>query len=93
MRTFLALAALSATLLLTGCDEDKRNMEEKLTTPNPDYSTRLVMSCPKCGAPQRPHRISQTKSYYKCTGLPPKFQYHSEKEWSRRVDREEHCEK
>src|SRR5687768_16850806 len=84
-RHFVALTVLGACLMLTGCDEDQRNTEEKLSAPSPDYATRYTMACPKCGAPQKPFRISQLKSYYKCTGQPPKFPYHDEKQWSHRI--------
>ena len=41
--------------------------------------------CPKCGAPQKPYRVNALKSYYKCSGLPPKFVYHEEVLWSHRL--------
>ncbi|HYG76892.1 MAG TPA: hypothetical protein VEK08_17945 [Planctomycetota bacterium] len=83
-RFFQAAAWVAMVVVLNGCNEDQRNTEEKLNAPAPDFSTRPVMACPKCGAPQRPFRIDAIKSYYRCTGQPPKFPFHNEKTWIHR---------
>jgi hypothetical protein len=83
-RVFQAFALLTLALVLGGCNEDQRGAEEKATAPAPDFASRRVMQCPKCGAPQRPYRIDAIKSYYKCEGLPPKFPWHQEKQWIHR---------
>ena len=46
------------------------------------------MACPKCGAPQKPFRINAVKSFYRCTGQPPRFPYHYEKRWERKLSDE-----
>ena len=66
-----------------GCDD--RTTEEKQFSPPPEYDTRYVMICPECGAPQRPFRINALKSYYRCTGIPPKFPFHKERRWQHDV--------
>ena len=83
-RELLAKAGLGifAALALTGCDEDNRQPEEKLHAPHPDFNSRQVMPCPKCGNPTAPYRISEIKSWYKCAGNPPKFAYHETREWT-----------
>lgn len=83
-RVFQAFALLTLALVLGGCNEDQRSGEEKANAPAPDFTSRRVMACPKCGAPQRPFRIDAIKSYYKCEGLPPKFPWHEEKRWIHR---------
>jgi hypothetical protein len=89
-RSFLSLPvkvlAGASFLALAGCEEDKRTVEEKTQAAPPEYATRYVMHCPKCGSPTAPHSINNTKSFYKCTGNPPKHAYHAEKTWSRRLD-------
>jgi hypothetical protein len=89
-RTLMAIALALPFFLLTGCDEDQRKPEEKEHAPKPELSTRYTMSCPKCGAPQRPYRITALKSYYKCEGKPPKFPYHKTKEWTHRISDHDH---
>jgi hypothetical protein len=84
-RFVLTVAGCALLLLLAGCKEDHRNTQEKLYSPASDYATRYVMACPKCGAPTKPFRINVLKSYYKCNGLPPKFVYHEEVQWSHRI--------
>jgi hypothetical protein len=84
-RTLMAVALILPVLFLSGCDDDQRSREEKEEAPKPELSTRYVMQCPKCGASQRPYRLTHTKSYYKCEGKPPKFPYHEKKEWSHRI--------
>ncbi len=84
-RILLAMGLLLPVILLQGCSEDQRSTEKKQHAPAPDFNTRRVMACPKCGAPQHPFRISAVKSYYRCTGIAPKFPYHDEKQWSRRI--------
>jgi hypothetical protein len=83
-RALLASALFAMMFVLGGCDEDQRNTDEKLNAAPLDYNTRRVMACPKCGAPTAPWRISEIKSYYRCSGMPPKFKYHPEKEWTHR---------
>ena len=83
-KVFLGLAAVAA-LMLSGCDEDHRKVDEKIVAPNPDFSTRYVMACPKCGAPTSPYRISALKSYYRCTSQPPKYPYHEERDWQNTI--------
>ncbi|HEY3321426.1 MAG TPA: hypothetical protein VGP72_13220 [Planctomycetota bacterium] len=88
MKTSLAAGFLLALCFACcGCNErdDKRTSEEKLNTPALNLESRPVMACPECGAPQRPYRINATKSYYRCTGAPPKFVHHDEKTWSHKV--------
>jgi hypothetical protein len=89
-KALLIAGFLGAAFLLSGCntddpEEDHRNTEEKLSAPAPDYATRRVIACPKCGAPQKPYRITDLKNYYRCSGQPPKFKYHPEREWSYRL--------
>lgn len=88
-RMFLAAAVVLPMAALTGCKEreDTRTTEEKMEAPQPDFKTRLYMACPKCGAPQRPYMINEIKSYYRCSGLPPKFRYHEEHKWQHTVER------
>lgn len=88
-RGFIATQIALGTAMvfaLAGCEEDKRTVEEKAAAPNPQFATRNVMHCPKCGAPTVPYSLNHTKSFYKCTGQPPKFTVHPEKRWSRRLD-------
>jgi hypothetical protein len=83
-KLFLGLSlglGLAAVLCLSGCDEDHRKTDEKINSPAPDFTSRNVMACPKCGAPTAPYRISAIKSYYHCSGQPPKFPYHEQREW------------
>lgn len=84
-RALLAASVMAFTLVLGGCKEDSRGTDEKLTAPAPDFNTRNVMACPRCGAPQKPFRISGVKSYYRCSGQPPKFAYHDEKKWNHTI--------
>src|SRR5260221_7360507 len=91
-RRCVAFFALTLMLIVMGgCNEreDKRNTEEKQIAPQPDFKTRLYMACPKCGAPQRPYRINELKSYYRCSGAPPKFPYHTEYKWQHTMEPEE----
>lgn len=89
-RSFLSLpvkvVAGASFIALTGCEEDKRTVEEKASAPAPEFATRYIMHCPKCGNPVAPYSINNTKSFYKCSGNPPKHAYHAEKTWSRRLD-------
>jgi hypothetical protein len=85
VRNVFALLFITV-LAFTGCTEDHRTREEKQFAPTPDFATRNTMECPKCKAPQKPFRIDALKSYYRCTGLPPKFAYHEESTWSHRID-------
>jgi len=78
--------AMALVLVLTGCEEDKRTLEEKASAPNPEFASRNVMHCPKCGSPTTAYSINGYKSFYKCSGPAPKFTPHSEKRWSRRLD-------
>jgi len=73
---------LFAALAMAGCNEDNRETQEKLDSPRPDFNTRQVMACPKCGNPTAPYRISNIKSFYKCSGNPPKFATHDTREWT-----------
>jgi len=84
-RALLAGSVMAFTLAFSGCDEDQRRTEQKINAPAPEYATRYIMACPKCGAPQSPFRINVLKSYYTCNGLAPKFPYHPTKEWSHRI--------
>ena len=79
MKRYLSMVAVGALFFLAGCDT--RNTHEKLTSPTPEFITRYTMACPECGAPQKPYRITELKSYYRCAGLPPKFPYHDEHKW------------
>jgi hypothetical protein len=67
-------------VFLGGCNErlDDRTTDQKQNAPQPDLKTRYYMACPKCGCPQRPYQINELKSYYRCSGNPPKFPYHTE---------------
>ena len=76
---------LAFAFLLGGCDQDNRSTEQKLYSPAPDFDTRHVTPCPKCGAPQKPCRINSVKSYYRCSGQPPRFPWHKEKQWSHTI--------
>jgi hypothetical protein len=87
MKHILLLVGLSIPLLvLMGCTDDHRSREEKQFAPSPEYSTRFTMQCPKCKAPTKPFRINAQKSYYKCSGQPPKFPYHEEVQWDHRSE-------
>ena len=88
-RTFLSASIAIPLGILTGCTErdDKRTTEEKQEAPQPDFKTRLYMACPKCGAPQRPYMINEIKSFYRCSGLPPKFRYHEEHKWQHTIEK------
>ena len=77
--------SVSAAFMLSGCDEDHRHTDEKLDSPAPNFNSRQIMACPKCGAPTSPFRISQLKSYYHCSGQPPKFPYHEERAWEHTI--------
>jgi hypothetical protein len=82
-RALWAGGLLALAFALGGCDDsDDRNTGQKLNAPVPDVTTRNVMACPKCGAPTKAYRVNGIKSYYRCTGQPPKFQYHPERTWS-----------
>ena len=63
--------------------------EEAAETSSPDYTTRHVMACPKCGAPMKPYRINAKESFYRCSGLPPKYPYHEEEKWSHKIETKE----
>ena len=82
-RIFLGLAITA--LMLSGCDEDHRKPNEKVIAPDPDFNSRNIMACPKCGAATAPYRISALKSYYRCSGQPPKYPYHEERKWEHAV--------
>ena len=85
------VASVTALLLvLSGCNqrEDKRTGEEKEYAAAPDLKTRYYMACPKCGCPQRPYRITEIRSYYQCSGNPPKFAYHPTHEWQHAVEQD-----
>lgn len=86
-RAFLAGSLFALLFILSGCveDEDHRKTSEKLDAPKADVATRHVMACPKCRAPQRAFRVDAVKSYYKCSGLPPRFPHHDEKQWIHRI--------
>jgi hypothetical protein len=83
----LAGGLVALAFVLGGCDSDDehRTTQEVQYGPTPDFNTRFVMPCPKCAAPQRPFRITAHKSYYRCTGVPPKFPPHHEKRWDHEV--------
>ena len=87
MNRFLLALSVAGLLGMTGCAEDQRNTDEKLNRPALDFSSRHVMPCPDCGAIQRPYRITDLRSYYRCSGQPPKFKYHSEIQWTHAIDR------
>jgi hypothetical protein len=90
-RALCASGLLALALLLGGCeDTDNRSTEELLYAPAPDFATRNVMACPKCGAPQKPWRINGDKSFYRCTGQPPKFRSHPEVTWAHRLSHDKH---
>jgi hypothetical protein len=86
-----AMLLCVVALAVSGCNEreDTRSTEEKMDAPRPDFKTRLYMACPKCGCPQRPYRITEIKDYYRCSGNPPKFPYHTEHLWQHTVNRKE----
>jgi ssDNA-binding Zn-finger/Zn-ribbon topoisomerase 1 len=87
-RALWASGLLGLALVLGGCsDKDDRGTEEKLYAPAPEFATRNVMACSKCGAPQRPYRINGDKSFYRCTGQPPKFFAHPEEKWTHKINR------
>jgi hypothetical protein len=81
----LVVGLLFPLFAASGCKEDHRSREEKQFAPSPEFSTRYTMQCYKCKAPQKPYRIDAIKSYYKCSGLPPKFPYHEEAKWTHRI--------
>jgi hypothetical protein len=81
---FLGLA-VPLVFAMSGCVEDHRSREEKQFAPSPEYASRYTMQCYKCKAPQKPYRIDAIKSYYKCSGHPPKFPYHEEVQWTHRI--------
>lgn len=95
MKRFLLVLGFSVSLCsLVGCDDKTvENSEEKIHSPRQDYTSRVVMACPKCGAPQKAYRINAGKSYYRCSGMPPKFPYHSEELWSHGIDPKETSER
>ena len=70
-------------------ESEKESAEESTEASSPDYATRHVMACPKCGAPMSPYRINAKKSFYRCTGLPPKYPYHEEEKWSHKLETKE----
>ncbi len=83
MKRFLIVGAVTTLALgLGGCDQDHRGTQAKLHSATPDITTRNVMVCPVCGAPQRPYRVNRVQSFYRCTGLPPKFEAHDLTEWT-----------
>ncbi|HLX59695.1 MAG TPA: hypothetical protein VKX17_00300 [Planctomycetota bacterium] len=90
-RPFVCLLLAMVWVIAGGCNEreDKRTTDEKLYAPAPDIKTRLYMACPLCGCPQRPYRITEIKSYYHCQGNPPKFPYHTIREWQHTLERDE----
>ncbi|MGD0091368.1 MAG: hypothetical protein ABSE73_15735 [Planctomycetota bacterium] len=87
-RTLWASGLLALAFVLGGCDDsDERSTGQKVNAPAPDVTTRYVMACPKCGAPTKPYRVNGIKSYYRCTGQPPKFLSHPEQTWSHSINR------
>ena len=90
-RSFMCLSMATVWLLAGGCNqrEDKRTTDQKMYAPIPDIKTRLYFACPKCGCPQRPYRITEIKSYYRCSGNPPKFPYHKEHLWQHTLEQDE----
>jgi hypothetical protein len=90
-RAFLLSSLALPALVLSGCKEpeDPRHTEEKIDSPKPDFKTRFVMACPKCGAPQRPYMVNDLKSFYRCSGLPPKFRYHEEYKYEHTINRKD----
>jgi len=86
----LAVGLLIPLFAATGCKEDNRSREEKQFAPAPEFSTRHIMPCPHCKAAQKPYRIDAIKSYYRCSGQPPKFAYHEERKWSHRIADHDH---
>ena len=84
-QALLASGLLALALLLGGCTNDDRNTDEKLHSPPPEFATRYVMACPKCGAPQKAYRVNAVKSFYRCSGQPPRFVYHPEKKWEHKI--------
>ncbi|MCY3020431.1 MAG: hypothetical protein NTW87_15535 [Planctomycetota bacterium] len=84
-QALLASGLLAFAFLLGGCTDDDRTTDEKLHSPPPEFTTRYTMACPKCGAPQKPFRINAVKSFYRCTGQPPRFPYHQEKRWEHKI--------
>ncbi len=87
-RSFVVALLAAVFLVLSGCNqrEDKRTTDEKGFAPAPDLKTRYYFACPKCGCPQRPYRMTEVRSYYKCSGNPPKFAYHPEHTWQHAVE-------
>src|SRR5436190_11145083 len=90
-RSMMCSAVVMFWLIAGGCNErvDDRSTDEKMYAPVPDINTRLYMACPKCGCPQRPYRITEVRSYYRCSGNPPKFAYHTEREWQHAIPKED----
>jgi len=88
-RALWAGGLLALAFVLGGCeDKDDRKTDEKLYAPAPEFATRNMMVCPKCGAPQRPYRINGVKSFYRCTGQPPRFASHPEETWVHAISRD-----
>lgn len=89
-RGCVVAASTVVLLMLGGCNqrEDKRTTDEKLSAPAPDLKTRYYFACPKCGCPQRPYRMTEVRSYYRCSGNPPKFAYHTEHQWQHAVEQD-----
>ena len=80
-RALWASGLLALAFLLGGC-LCTRSPQEKLTRRPRTSIPAQMMACPKCGAPQKPYRVNACKSYYRCSGQPPKFLYHPECSWS-----------
>ena len=89
-RGFFYASLAAMLLMLGGCNqrEDKRTTDEKEYAPKPDLKSRLYFACPKCGCPQRPYRMTEVRSYYRCSGNPPKFAYHPEHQWEHAVEQD-----
>ncbi|MEI6232109.1 MAG: hypothetical protein WCT04_03600 [Planctomycetota bacterium] len=87
-RCFWAAAMVAVLVTLSGCDQqvDKRSGNEKEYAAAPDLKTRVTMACPKCGCPQRPYRMTEVRSFYKCSGNQPKFAYHTEHQWQHAIE-------
>jgi hypothetical protein len=90
LRGFVVASFAAIVLILAGCNqrEDKRTTDEKQFAPIPDLKTRYYFACPTCGCPQRPYRITEIRSYYRCSGNPPKFAYHTERLWQHAVEQD-----
>ena len=97
MKQACLMLVCASVLLLAGCTheenltDDSRDAQQKANAPAPDVATRPVMACPKCGAPQRPYRVTAVTSYYRCSGTPPKFAYHPLQTWERTVKHDDCC--